>query len=149
MIRVLVLLVLLVGSAAAQQSFRGPTIFSQGPTLSEKLGGLQFDMGTSNTIATSDEWVFRLTPFAATITRIECEAYGGTSYTIQLCVGEDTGDDTCGTAYTTAALVCDGDGGSGCRVGLRYHPDQRGRDDAAEGHDRVTAVSTPPQNGEI
>ena len=39
MIRVLVLLVLPVGSAGAQQSFSGPTTFSQGPTLSEKLGG--------------------------------------------------------------------------------------------------------------
>jgi len=106
-------------------------------------------MGTSNTIATSDEWVFRLTPFAATITRIECEAYGGTSYTIQLCVGEDIGDDTCGTAYTSAALVCDGDGGSACASGCDTTLTSAVVTNAAEGHDRVTAVRTPPQKGEI
>jgi hypothetical protein len=54
----------------------------------------------------ADEIVFRLPPWAGTMTRIDCEAYGGTSVTINVCDGEDTGDDTCTTSIPGATMTC-------------------------------------------
>jgi len=83
--------------------------------VAQKLGGVMFDFG-SNSIATSDEWAFRLKPYAQTVTRIECEAYSGTSFTIKVCKNEDLGDDTCATnlldSTESTTLVCDTTGAS-------------------------------------
>jgi hypothetical protein len=54
----------------------------------------------------ADEIVFRLPPWTGTMTRIDCEAYGGTSVTINVCDGEDTGDDTCTTSIPGATMTC-------------------------------------------
>ena len=70
----------------------------------------------AESIAITDEFTFRVFPVAATLTRIECEAYTGTSFTIKVCKGEDRGDDTCTTnmldATETTTLLCDATGGS-------------------------------------
>jgi hypothetical protein len=64
----------------------------------------------------TDEWTLRLPPWAGTITRVDCEAYGGTSITIKVCDGEDRGDDTCATnlldATETTTLACTTSGAS-------------------------------------
>src|SRR5215470_17313673 len=77
---------------------------TSGPTP-HRLGGIYFDLGAGS-LTTADEWPLRLDPYPATITRVECEAYTGTSFTIKLCAGEDTGDDTCTTDIISAPLVC-------------------------------------------
>jgi hypothetical protein len=41
------------------------------------------------------EYVLMLPPFTGTMTRIDCESFGGTSVTINLCDGEDIGDTDC------------------------------------------------------
>jgi hypothetical protein len=40
------------------------------------------------------------------MTDVRCEAQGGTSFTIDLCDGEDLGDDTCGTSILGSTLAC-------------------------------------------
>jgi hypothetical protein len=54
----------------------------------------------------ADEFVILLSPFTGTMTRVDCESFGGTSVTIDLCDGEDIGDDTCTTSILGAPLVC-------------------------------------------
>jgi hypothetical protein len=44
------------------------------------------------------EYVVLLPPFTGTMTRVDCESFGGTSVTINICDGEDIGDDTCTTS---------------------------------------------------
>ena len=113
----------------------------------QRLGSLKFDMGSGNTITTSDEWVFRLNPFAATMTSITCEAYAGTSFTIKVCQGEDTGNDTCTTNHLSATetdtLVCNTTGAS----------DSTLNSTTIAANDKVTivvtAVSGTVQMGEI
>ena len=73
------------------------------------LWALAFDYGS--TITTDQEWVLPSWPQASTVTRCDCEAYGGTSFTVNICLGEDTGDDTCATAVASG-LVCDTTGAS-------------------------------------
>jgi len=51
-------------------------------------------------------YVFRLPPWAGTMTQIDCEAYGGTSVTINICDGEDYLDDTCTTSIPGATMTC-------------------------------------------
>jgi hypothetical protein len=67
-----------------------------------RLGGIFFDFGAIS-LTTADVWTFRLDPVAATITRIDCEAYSGTSFTMKVCAGEDP---SCATPIV-ASLVCD------------------------------------------
>lgn len=55
--------------------------------------------------ADADEWVRRTWPAASTIAECTCEVYNGTSIELRLCLGEDTGDDTCTTQI--ASLTCD------------------------------------------
>jgi hypothetical protein len=57
-------------------------------------------------IAITDELVITLPPWAGTMTRIDCEAQGGTSFTINVCDGEDAGDDTCTTSIPGSTIVC-------------------------------------------
>lgn len=59
--------------------------------------------------AASDEWVVRLPAWdsGGTMTGIYCECYGSTSVTINICDGEDTGDDTCATSIPGATMTCD------------------------------------------
>jgi hypothetical protein len=54
----------------------------------------------------ADEFVFLLSPFTGTMTRVDCESFGGTSVTIDLCDGKDIGNDTCTTSILGAPLVC-------------------------------------------
>jgi hypothetical protein len=54
----------------------------------------------------ADEFVTRLPLFKRTMTRVDCESFGGTSATIDLCDGEDNGDDTHITAILGPPLVC-------------------------------------------
>ena len=79
------------------------------------LGRLFFDFGTDSLLAT-DEFTFRTQVIATTLTRIECEAYSGTSFTIKVCDGEDRGNDTCTTNHLSATetdtLVCNTTGAS-------------------------------------
>jgi hypothetical protein len=55
---------------------------------------------------TTDEFELELPPWAGTMTDLRCEAQGGTSFTIDLCDGEDLGDDTCGTSIPGSTLAC-------------------------------------------
>jgi hypothetical protein len=48
------------------------------------------------------EYVIMLPPFTGTMTRVDCESFGGTSVTINICDGEDLGDDTCTTSILDA-----------------------------------------------
>ena len=57
--------------------------------------------------ADADQFVIRLPPFAGTMTRIDCEAFSGTSAVINICDGEDLGDDTCTTSIPGATMTCD------------------------------------------
>jgi hypothetical protein len=70
----------------------------------------------TDSITTSDEYVLRGWPAAATITGIYCEAYAGTSFTIKVCDGEDIGDDTCTTNHLdsteSTTLACTAAGAS-------------------------------------
>lgn len=65
---------------------------------------------------TADEFTIRLPNFSGAINRIDCEAYGGTSFTINVCDGEDRGDDTCTTsildATASTTLTCTTSGAS-------------------------------------
>jgi len=63
-------------------------------------------------ITTADEFVFRLPNFYGTMTRVDCEAYSGTSFVINICDGEDIGDDTCATSILGGTLTCDASGAS-------------------------------------
>lgn len=53
----------------------------------------------------ADEFVILLSPFTGTIPRVDCESFGGTSLSIDLCDGEDIGDDTCATSILGTPLV--------------------------------------------
>lgn len=57
-------------------------------------------------IGVTEEWVIRLPPFTGTMTRFDCESFSGTSFTVDVCDGEDTGDDTCATSILGAPLAC-------------------------------------------
>jgi len=95
----------LTGAVSFPQTWTAYQTFTANPVA---LGQLYFDLGQVS-LTPIDEWTFRLQPFAATITRIECEAYTGTSFDINICAGEDTGDDVCTTLIAT--LSCTADGG--------------------------------------
>jgi hypothetical protein len=56
--------------------------------------------------AITDEFVFRLPPWTGTMTQIDCESYGGTSVVINICDGEDIGDDTCTTSIPGSTMTC-------------------------------------------
>jgi hypothetical protein len=91
----------------APQIFNAPVVV-QGqpvPLPALRLGSLYFDLGTTS-VATTDTWTFRLDPYDATIRRIECEAYTGTSFTIQVCKDEDP---SC-IVNLSGTLVCDAAG---------------------------------------
>lgn len=81
----------------------GRPVTGGGQGESRRLGGVLFDLGAVS-LTTSDGWTFRLEPYAASITRLECEAYTGTSFTMKLCAGEDP---TCATPITPGPVVCD------------------------------------------
>ena len=57
-------------------------------------------------------YVLRLPPFAGTLTRIDCEAYGGTNVVINVCDGEDYLDDSCTTSIPNGTMTCDTTGAS-------------------------------------
>jgi hypothetical protein len=66
----------------------------------------EFDYDTDS-ITTSDEYTFTTWPTATTVTRIDCESWSGTSFTISVCKGEDRGDDSCTTdMLSPATLAC-------------------------------------------
>jgi hypothetical protein len=50
----------------------------------------------------ANEYVILMPPFTGTMTRVDCESFGGTSVTINICDGEDIGDDTCTTSILDA-----------------------------------------------
>lgn len=61
----------------------------------------------------SDSVVLRTLPVATSVTRVECETFGaaGTeTATIEICLGDDAGDDTCATSVNGGTIVCDADG---------------------------------------
>lgn len=58
-------------------------------------------------IAITDEWEIELPDWPGTMTEFRCEAQGGTSFTLDICDGEDLGDDTCTTSVLGGTLVCD------------------------------------------
>jgi hypothetical protein len=107
-----------------------------------RLGGIYFDLGAEH-LSINDEWPFRLDPFPATITRVECEAYTGVQFTIKLCLGEDVGDDTCTTDVLTAPLVCTAGGAFTTAIA----------NSAVQARDKVTIIITsvggPVTKGEI
>ena len=59
---------------------------------------------------TNDEFLIVLPPFTGTMTKVRCEAFGGTNVIINICDGEDLGDDTCTTsildAVASTTLTC-------------------------------------------
>lgn len=57
-------------------------------------------------IAITDEWEIELPAWAGTMTDFRCEALGGTSFTVNVCDGEDLGDDTCSTSILGGTLAC-------------------------------------------
>lgn len=61
-------------------------------------------------IADTDEWEIELPGWPGTMLDFRCEAQGGTSFTVDVCDGEDLGDDTCSTSILGSTLVCDTSG---------------------------------------
>lgn len=92
----------------------GPT-GATGPTHDVAMRW-SFDFGTSS-ILTTDEFTLTAFPVAVTLDYVRCEAYTGTSFTIDICEDEDRGDDTCATSIPAASLTCDSDGGTACSSG--------------------------------
>lgn len=125
-------------SWSAPQTFAGGI---KGQTM--RLGGLFFDLGAIS-LTTNDEWTFRLEAVKATVNRVECEAYTGTSFTIKICNGEDTGDDTCTQDLLTAPLVCDT--GGAATSGISSFSSVNPRDKVTI---VITAVSGAVTKGEI
>lgn len=74
---------------------------AQPAALNEDCFGLMVE-----TITTSDDWEIELPPWTGVMTDFRCEADGGTSFTVNVCDGEDLGDDTCTTSVLGGTLVC-------------------------------------------
>jgi len=89
----------------------GQPIASSDVGQTRRLGGVYFDLGAAT--LTPVAWPMRLEPYPATITRVECESYSGTSFTIKLCASEETSVTTCTTDILAGpTLVCDTTGAS-------------------------------------
>jgi hypothetical protein len=67
-------------------------------------------------ITTSTIEAVPMPPIEGDVTRIDCETYAGTSFTIDVCVGDDR-DGTCDIPLSDAPIVCDAAGGNACASG--------------------------------
>lgn len=110
-----------IGAAEIADGDHGDFTYSSGTaTLDAGVVG-DAEMATTEKIVqaillsatASDSVVLRTLPVATSVTRVECETFGaaGTeTATIEICLGDDAGDDTCATSVNGGTIVCDADG---------------------------------------
>lgn len=110
-----------IGAAEMADGDHGDFTYSSGvATLDADVVG-DAEMATTEkivqaillSVTASDSVVMRTLPVATSVTRVECETFGaaGTeTATIEICLGDDAGDDTCDTSVNGGTIVCDADG---------------------------------------